>query len=397
MKTNLLFILGLLALTQATTHFKETFNKGWEDRWVKSSFKEAEGTAGKWEVSAGKFYNDPEEDKGLRTTEDARFYQISAAFPEFSNKDKPLVLQYSVKHEQNIDCGGGYIKIMPAEGVDQKTFNGDTPYNVMFGPDICGSSTRKTHLIFNYKGKNHLINKEIKCETDQFTHLYTLILNPDNTYEVQIDGKEVAKGSLKEDWDMLPPKEIKDPKASKPADWVDEKQIPDPEDKKPAGWDDIPKEIPDETATKPEDWDDELDGEWERPMVANPDYKGEWKPRMIDNPAYKGEWVHPMVPNPDYYDDDNLYLYPSNKYVGIEIWQVKSGTIFDNILITDDVATARADADKVNKTREGEKKMFDKQEEERKAKEEEERKASEGAHSHSEGDAHHEEHAKDEL
>jgi len=286
---------------------------------------------------------------------------------------------------------------MPAEGVDQKTFNGDTPYNVMFGPDICGSSTRKTHLIFNYKGKNHLINKEIKCETDQFTHLYTLILNPDNTYEVQIDGKEVAKGSLKEDWDMLPPKEIKDPKASKPADWVDEKQIPDPEDKKPAGWDDIPKEIPDETATKPEDWDDELDGEWERPMVANPEYKGEWKPRMIDNPAYKGEWVHPMVPNPDYYDDDNLYLYPSNKYVGIEIWQVKSGTIFDNILVTDDVATARADADKVNKTREGEKKMFDKQEEERKAKEEEERKATEGAHSHSEGDAHHEEHAKDEL
>lgn len=42
----------------------DTVVEGWEDRWVKSSFKEAEGTAGKWEVSAGKFYNDPEEDKG---------------------------------------------------------------------------------------------------------------------------------------------------------------------------------------------------------------------------------------------------------------------------------------------------------------------------------------------
>jgi len=388
----ILLILALVLCAYATVHFKETFDKGWEDRWVKSTFKEAEGTAGKWEVSAGKFYNDAEEDKGLRTTEDARFYQISAAFPEFSNKGKDLILQYSVKHEQNIDCGGGYIKILPKEGVDQKTFNGDTPYNVMFGPDICGSSTRKTHLIFNYKGKNHLIKKDIKCETDQFTHLYTLVLHPDNTYQVLIDGSEVASGSLKEDWDMLPPKEIKDPKASKPSDWVDERMIPDPNDKKPTGWDDIPKEIADPAATKPEDWDDELDGEWERPMVANPEYKGEWSPKMIDNPAYKGEWVHPMVPNPDFYDDENLYLYPSNAFVGIEIWQVKSGTIFDNVLITDDQAEADKFADKTKKTREGEKKMFDKQEEERKAKEEEERKAQEAEKKDEEDKS-----AKDEL
>jgi len=289
-----------------------------------------------------------------------------------------LILQYSVKHEQNIDCGGGYIKILPS-GIDQKTFNGDTPYNIMFGPDICGTSTRKTHLIFGYKGKNHLIKKDIKCETDQFTHLYTLKLHPDNTYEVEIDGAEVAKGSLAEDWDMLPPKQIPDPKASKPADWVDEKLIPDPEDKKPEGWDDIPKEIPDPQAVKPEDWDDELDGEWERPLVANPDFKGEWHPKMIDNSEYKGEWVHPQIDNPDYYEDNQLYAYESNKYVGFELWQVKAGTIFDNILITDDEAVADKWAEETKETREGEKKVFDKQEEERKAKEEEERKAREAA------------------
>jgi len=370
-------LIVILAVASAAVHFSEKFDKGWENRWVKSSFKEAEGTAGKWEVSAGKFYGDAEADKGLRTTEDARFYQISAAFPEFSNKDKKLILQYSVKHEQNIDCGGGYIKILPKDGVDQATFNGDSPYNVMFGPDICGSSTRKTHLIFHYKGKNHLIKKDIKCETDQFTHLYTLELNPDNTYKVLIDDKEVASGSLKEDWDMLEPKEIKDPHSSKPSDWVDDKTIPDPTDKKPAGWDDIPKEIADPSATKPEDWDDELDGEWERPMISNPEYKGEWHPKTIDNPAYKGEWVHPMVANPNYIDDNNLYLYPSNKYVGIEIWQVKSGTIFDNVIVTDDEAEAKKFAELTNKTRDGEKKMFDQQEEERKAKEEEERKEAE--------------------
>lgn len=379
MRSLFAIVLGLIALSTATVHFKETFSGDWEKRWVPSTFKEAEGTQGKWEVSAGKFYGDAEADKGLQTSQDARFYQISAEFPEFSNKGKDLIVQFSVKHEQKIDCGGGYLKILPKEGVDQKTFNGDTPYNIMFGPDICGTSTKKTHLIFNYKGKNHLIKKEIKAESDEFTHLYTLILTPDNKYKVEIDGTEVASGSLAEDWDMLPPKEIKDPKASKPADWVDEKQIADPTDKKPEGWDDIPKEIADPAATKPEDWDDELDGEWERPLIANPEYKGEWTPKMIDNPAYKGEWVHPLIANPDYYEDSNLYLYESNKFVGFEIWQVKAGTIFDNILITDDLAEARSFAELTTKTREGEKKMFDKQEEERKAKEEEERKAREAA------------------
>lgn len=31
--------------------------------------------------------------------------------------------------------------------------------------------------------------------------------------------------------------------------------------------------IPDPDAEKPEDWDDEVDGEWEPPMIDNPDYK----------------------------------------------------------------------------------------------------------------------------
>jgi calreticulin len=376
MKTFLLVLLGLLALTQAKIYFSEKFDDGWENRWVKSKHFESQGTQGKWGISAGKYYNDKEEDKGLQTTEDARFYQISAKFPKFSNKGKDLIIQYSVKHEQKIDCGGGYVKLHPHD-IDQEDYHGETPYNIMFGPDICGASTKKTHVIFHYKGKNHLVEKDIRCETDEFTHLYTLIVHPNNTYEVEIDGKEVAKGSLKEDFDMLPDKEIKDPNAKKPEDWVDEKMIPDPEDKKPEGWDDTPKEIKDPDAKKPDDWDDELDGEWEPPMIPNPDYKGEWKPRMIENPAYKGEWVHPLIPNPDYYDDDNLYLYEDIGAIGIEVWQVKSGTIFDNILITDDIAEAEKWEDETEKTQKGEKKAFDKAEEERKKKEEEERKKNE--------------------
>jgi calreticulin len=322
--------------------------------WVTSDWKDAEGATGKFELSAGQFFKDAEEDKGLRTSEDYRFFTASAKFPSFSNKDKPLVIQYSVKHEQNLDCGGAYIKVYPA-GTEQAHLNGDSKYNIMFGPDICGHSNRRVHVIFEHDGKNHLIKKTIAPETDVYTHLYTLIVKPDNTYQVLIDGVEKAAGSLAEDWDILAPKEILDPEAKKPSDWVDEKEIVDPEDVKPEGWDDEPAEIVDPEASKPDDWDDELDGDWEAPMIANPAYKGPWTAKRIPNPDYQGPWIHPKVPNPDYKDDPTLYSYDSFGVIGVEVWQVKSGTIFDNFLITDDVSEAEKYTEIINERRAAEK------------------------------------------
>jgi calreticulin len=210
-------------------------------------------------------------------------------------------------------------------------------------------------VIFEHEGKNHLIKKTIAPETDVYTHLYTLIVKPDNTYQVLIDGAEKAAGSLAEDWDILAPKEILDPEAKKPSDWVDEKEIVDPEDVKPEGWDDEPAEIVDPEASKPDDWDDELDGDWEAPMIANPAYKGPWTAKRIPNPDYQGPWIHPKVPNPDYKDDPTLYSYDSFGVIGVEVWQVKSGTIFDNFLITDDVAEADKYTEIVNERRTAEK------------------------------------------
>merc|ERR1712008_355877 len=63
------------------------------------------------------------------------------------------------------------------------------------------------------------------------------------------------------------------------------------------------------TRTKPEDWDDEDDGEWEPPL--------------IDNPAFDAS------------------------YIGYELWIVNNGTIFDNILVTDDIAYAKAQGEKL--------------------------------------------------
>ncbi|XP_055642086.1 calreticulin [Toxorhynchites rutilus septentrionalis] len=371
-----LAVLSVVALVAAEVYFEENFkDDSWEKNWVQSEHKGVE--YGKFVQTAGKFFNDEENDKGLQTSQDARFYALSAKFKPFSNKDDTLVIQFSVKHEQNIDCGGGYLKVFDCS-VNQKDLHGDSPYLVMFGPDICGPGTKKVHVIFSYKGKNHLINKDIRCKDDVYTHFYTLIVKSDNSYEVLIDNEKVEFGSLEEDWDFLPPKKIKDPEAKKPEDWDDRATIADPDDTKPEDWD-KPEHIPDPDATKPDDWDDEMDGEWEPPMIDNPEYKGEWKPKQIDNPSYKGVWVHPEIDNPEYVEDSNLYLREEVCAVGLDLWQVKAGTIFDNFLITNDVETAEKAAAVFKETQEGEKKIKEAQEAEERKKAEEEAKAAEDA------------------
>lgn len=72
---------------------------------------------------------------GIQTSQDARFYGLSTKFDKFSNEGKTLVLQFTVKHEQNIDCGGGYIKVFDCS-LDQKDMHGETPYLIMFGKNI---------------------------------------------------------------------------------------------------------------------------------------------------------------------------------------------------------------------------------------------------------------------
>ncbi|TNN61734.1 Calreticulin [Liparis tanakae] len=334
----ILAVFASIAVTaDATVYFKEQFldGDGWQSRWAESKHK---SDYGQWKLTAGKFYGDAEADKGLQTSQDAHFYALSARFEPFSNEGKPLVIQFTIKHEQKIDCGGGYVKIFPSD-LDQSNMHGDSQYYIMFGPDICGYSTKKVHVIFNYKGQNHLIKKDIKCKDDELTHMYTLILNPDQTYEVRINNEKVESGSLEDDWDMLPAKKIKDPEAKKPSDWDDRAKIDDPNDTKSEEWD-KPETIPDPDATKPDDWDVDMDGEWEPPMITNPEYKGEWKPRQIDNPDYKGAWIHPEIDNPEYTQDAAMYKFDNIGVLGLDLWQVKSGTIFDNLLITDDVKEA---------------------------------------------------------
>merc|ERR1719238_1702636 len=115
-------------------------------------------------------------------------------------------------------------------------------------------------------------------------------------------------------------------------------------------------------------------------MIDNPEYKGEWKPRQIDNPDYKGPWVHPEIDNPEYNEDEAKTIGKFDEVckLGFDLGQVKSGTIFDNIMITDDPEAAKkAGEDLWAVTKDAEKKMKDEQDEEERKKAEAEAKTDE--------------------
>ncbi|KAM7363604.1 calnexin 99A [Cochliomyia hominivorax] len=307
-------------------------------------------------------------------------------------EDKPLVVQYEVTLQEGQECGGSYIKLLSAGKAsdDLTKFNDKTPYTIMFGPDKCGNDI-KMHFIFRHVNpingsitEKHCRKAKDRLEEpfkDKLPHLYTLIVRPDNSYEIRVDHKVINEGSLLNDFTpaVNPPREIDDPEDKKPVDWDEREKIPDPTAQKPDDWDDDappqipdptatmpdgwleeePEMIPDPSATKPDDWDSDMDGEWEAPLVDNPvcekavgcgkwkapliankDYKGKWRAPMIDNPNYRGKWTPRQIPNPDFFEDLTPFKMTPISSVGIELWSMSSDILFDNLILTDDVEVA---------------------------------------------------------
>ncbi|XP_037674467.1 calreticulin-3 isoform X1 [Choloepus didactylus] len=308
-----LWAVCVLRVALATVYFQEEFVDGerWRNRWIQSTNN---SQFGHFRLSSGKFYGHKEKDKGLQTTQNGRFYAISARFKPFSNKGKALVIQYTVKHEQKMDCGGGYVKVFPAD-LDQKNLNGKSPYYIMFGPDICGFDIKKVHVILHFKNQYHSNKKPIRCKVDGFTHLYTLILRPDLTYEVKIDGQAIESGSIEYDWNLTSLR-----KMEKSAELKDREKNDKPQD-----WE---KHFLDASASKPSDWNGDLDG----PLLQKPPYQGGLKPEGINQDV----WLHQKMKSTNYLTEFDLSEFENIGAIGLELWQVRSGTIFDNFLITDD-------------------------------------------------------------
>eukprot|EP01068_Selenidium_serpulae_P015344 Selendium_serpulae@DN6201_c0_g1_i1.p1 len=376
-------------------HWVETFEDGWESRWSRSA---AEKFTGNWEQVLRKD-EAISGDHALCVMDEAKHHGIAARFPAIpNNEDGTFIVSYEAKFETGLQCGGAYLKLVDGSDLsDMSEFNNETPYVIMFGPDRCGS-TNKVHFIFKLKNPisgewtEHHMNSPPMVPGQDVTHLYTLIIKPDDTFIVEIDGVEARSGSLFEEMSpaLQTPEDIPDPDDEKPDDWVDEPKIADPDSEKPDDWDEDapeeiedtdaekpddwlenePKLIPDPHASTPDDWDDEEDGEWQAPLIANPrcaevkgcgpwhppllrnpEYKGKWKAPMVDNPEYKGPWKRRTMANPAYYKLEKPHrMYPMSA-VGFELWTMQGNLLFDNIVISRNVEALRRFTDATFKIR----------------------------------------------
>lgn len=363
--------------------FYESFAEDFDGRWIVSETAKYKGP---WKHSPSQ----DTEDYGLLASEKAHNYAIAAELPKpVDPKVDTLVLQYDVRLQSGLECGGAYLKfLMPQEaGWTPSQFKDDSPYSIMFGPDKCGA-TNKVHFIVRHRNpstgkyvEHHLTSPPIPI-ADKLSHVYSAVIYPNNTVKILIDGEEKRAADLlsADDFEppLVPPKTITDPDDKKPSSWDDRKKIPDPDATKPDDWDEsAPRMVADEEATKPEgwlddeplevddpeaekpsDWDEAEDGEWEAPKVPNPKCEeapgcGEWKAPLKLNPAFKGKWSAPLIDNPGYSgvfvprDIDNPEYFETERpdletvaAVGIEIWTMEDGILFDNILVTHDEAAA---------------------------------------------------------
>ena len=344
-----------------------------------------------------KYYH-PEQSKGLKTLDDNRFYHYSCDMNRtISTFNKSIFIGYQVTQTRDQKCAGSYLKFFK-EPFDPEHFNSDTPYEFMFGHEYCGS-TDQVQCTFNHDGKKHEKTQKIWTKHDKETHWFGIKLYANHTFEAYVDLKREAFGTIGSKWKgmkqvyvcicrcflltlsssftvytlilflryfhlfflLLPsfslplfffslshltpsisiPPSIPLPQkynddVKKPDDWDDREYIPDPDEEQPEDWDDQHRFVTDPNATKPQWWNETEDGEWIAPIIQNPAFKGKWRAADIKNPNYTGPWVSPLERNYEVSDAEWEKYFPVFRYVAIDDWQVESGTIFDNIIITDD-------------------------------------------------------------
>ena len=87
-------------------------------------------------------------DKGLVLKNPAAHHAISAKFPsKIDNKGKTLVVQYEVKLQKGLECGGAYMKLLrDNKKLHQEEFANTSPYVIMFGPDKCGATNKVSQI-----------------------------------------------------------------------------------------------------------------------------------------------------------------------------------------------------------------------------------------------------------
>lgn len=54
----------------------------------------------------------------------------------------------------------------------------------------------------------------------------------------------------------------------------------------------------------------------------------------------QGVWKPRRISNPDYFEDKKPYFMMPIGAIGLELWSMSDGIVFDNIIITDQVSVA---------------------------------------------------------
>lgn len=149
-----------------------------------------------------------ESNHGLQFTQELKHYGISSILKQpilFNDYKHDFVIQYEIKLEESLECGGTYIKLLRSsydnknihEVVEQ--LNNETPYSIMFGPDKCGNNN-KIHFIIQYQNpitkewSELHYNETIPAKIDKFTHLYTLHMKADSSFDIYMDMKLMKSG-----------------------------------------------------------------------------------------------------------------------------------------------------------------------------------------------------------
>lgn len=369
---------GFPLLPDCETNYYENFSdESVNKRWF---FTTAENYGTKWRHDLTRAKQTRANEKCMVVADKNKTHIISTKFDDFivTDKTETLIIQYETRNMFIYSCATVLMSVM-IDDFNSKELTNKSKRYLDFGPSFCSFKGSIVLNLYTESGDNvisHKLKKTIPIPVDEIQHLYTLILKPNNNFELMIDSRSMYNGSFANSFTppIVEPEFIDDINDRKPSNWDDREMIEDLNARKPEYWDKIPEMIPDPARSKmpkgwlineqpkipdpfdekPDDWNTEIHGEWKPnlvpnpkckrapgcgpwkpPMIRNPKYKGEWKRPLIKNPAYKGEWEPRQVKNPNFIKKEVVDL-PKIKGISFTIWSEYHDVMFTNVLIGKD-------------------------------------------------------------
>lgn len=307
--------------------FYENFTDNYVNKRWSMSMKENYNS--KWKLDYLYQVSTRTGERGMITTEKGKSHLVGTKFNETLSikENESLIFQFESRNQIVMGCTSFLMRIHTSNTYNPREETNSTEKFLEFGPDFCENKGSVINFYSNIDGKlqKHKLRHNITSPFDDISHLYTLILRYDNSFEYLVDQKSLFKGSIGNSFIpyVYEPEFIDDPNDLKPSDWEDEELIPDPKIKKPDEWnDDEPEYIIDPLKKHPPDgWlleDKEFiknpnfdlsrrhfTNEKSLPLIKNPKCVsapgcGPYNPPKIKNPKYKGKWIQPMIKNPKY-------------------------------------------------------------------------------------------------